>query len=269
MSGHGLASCENCCFNPLQNGSVGLSVGYCVEHHLILRDSSATTCGRHFRKDLPFLTAESFARRHQDRYPNKDRILDLVSGQPTDSPNQVTDEVKYIKTDSVGELISDYGFTDKKIATLSALRNANISSRMEFGCLNLSRTYVHRCKLRGGNWTSGLNILWWIKKRLFESPMYVASDFRYTTAKNLQRQEELASWSLLMARLLVISDIAIHSNGMLDSLVKLPQEAAVASENLTTRKLIKWMKDQGFRKINDAMPENRYRDLMKDILDDS
>lgn len=267
MSAHELASCENCCFNPLQNGSVGLSYGYCVEHRVILRDASSTTCSRHFRKDLPFRTAESFSRRHQEFCPTKDQILDLSSRTPTNDPIKISTELKFLKSDSVGELVSDYGFNDTKIATLSTLRSESVSPRAEFGCLNLSRTYVHRCTLRGGSWTSGLNILWWIKKRLSSLPTYALTDFRYSTTKSLERQQELATWSLLMSRLLVISDIATHSGGALDSLITLPQEAALASENLTIRKLNKWIKDEGLKKINSAMPENHYRDLMREILD--
>lgn len=265
MTNRRLTSCENCWFNPLQNGSVGLSLGYCTEHQMVLRDSSATTCGRHFRKDLPLASAENYARRHREIYASDAVIQDVARRDAAENPRQITDDTKLLRTDEVGDLVADYGKYDGKIATLSELKRGG-SSRKEFACLNLGRSYVYRCKVRGGAWTSGLNILWWVKKRLPDEPTFVASDFRYSAAGNLARQEELAIWSLLVARLLMISDVARNSGGELARLENLPQRAADASDNLSPRKLLRWIKAEAMATIDRELPESRYREIMEPII---
>ncbi|MBH1680508.1 MULTISPECIES: hypothetical protein [Stenotrophomonas] len=265
MTTRRLTSCENCWFNPLQNGSVGLSLGYCTEHRVTLRDSSATTCGRHFRKDLSLASAENYASKHRVVFPNESCVQDILRKEAAEDPLQVTKDTKLLRTDEVGELAADYGQFDGKISTLSELRRP-IPSRKEFACLNLGRSYVYRCKVRGGAWTSGLNILWWVKKQLPNEPTFVASDFRYSVAGNLARQEELAAWSLLVSRLLIISDVARNSVGELHSLEDLPQRAAVASENLSPRKLMRWIKSEAILTIDRELPESRYRSIMDPII---
>ncbi|WP_155742606.1 hypothetical protein [Variovorax paradoxus] len=261
-----LGSCENCWFNPLQNGSVGLTIGFCVEHRVVLRDSSTTTCGKHFRKDLPLPTSEKFARSHRARYPDTTVVLDLETGKKAEDHVQTSTETKLLSTDPVGDLAKDYGYQDTKIASLAVLRKG-VDPRMEFAGLNLSRSYVYRCKARGGGWTSGLNIFWWIKKSLASTPQFVASDFRYAAASSLDRQEDLAKWSLIMARLLVVSDIARHAEGALRDLEQIAQEAASASDNLVSRKLLAWIRSIGIPKMEKAMPEARYRELMQPLLE--
>jgi hypothetical protein len=244
---------------------VGLSIGYCTEHHVVLRDSASTTCGRHFRKDLPLASAENYARRHQEIFPDKSSIQDIIRGEDADDQIQFSEDTKLLRTDEVGDLVVDYGKFDGKIATLSALKR-KISARTEFACLNLGRSYVYRCKVRGGAWTSGLNILWWVKKQLPNEPTFVASDFRYSAAGNLVRQEELATWSLLVARLLMISDVARNSSGELQGLESLPQRAAEASVNLSPRKLLRWIRSEAIASIDKELPESRYRAIMEPII---
>ena len=52
-----LHSCQNCWFNGLQYGALGLPVGYCSRHNKILNVSDRSTCGLHLRKDLTVLRA--------------------------------------------------------------------------------------------------------------------------------------------------------------------------------------------------------------------
>jgi len=47
-----LNSCQNCWFNGLQYGAIGLTVGYCARHKKILNFPDGITCGLHLRKDL-------------------------------------------------------------------------------------------------------------------------------------------------------------------------------------------------------------------------
>jgi hypothetical protein len=231
----------------------------------VLRDSSATTCGRHFRKDLPLASAENYARKHREVFPDKACVQDISRKEAAENPLQVTEDTRLLRTDEVGDLAADYGQFDGKIATLSELKR-RISPRKEFACLNLGRSYVYRCSARGGAWTSGLNILWWVKKQLPNEPIFVASDFRYSVAGNLARQEELAVWSLLVARLLIISDVARNARGELRSLENLPQRAADAAENLSPRKLIRWIKIEALPTIDKELPESRYRSIMEPII---
>ena len=75
-----LASCANCWFNGLQHGSVGLNVGYCTEHRVVLRRADETTCARHMRKDLLLKSSEAFNFQHKRMYMINDwvqRLSDL------------------------------------------------------------------------------------------------------------------------------------------------------------------------------------------------
>ncbi len=268
MKARRLASCENCWFNGLQNGSIGLALGYCVEHRIVLRDSGATTCGKHFRKDLPLPTSERFQFLHLREYPNTTAVVELASGEVANSL-YISKDSKILKNDMVGEAVVDYGVDDTKISTLSGIKR-NPSVRLEFALLNLSRSYTHRCFQRSSTWTSALNILWWIKKRLAEIPQIAAGDIRYPTTSSLSRQEDIAQWSLIMARLLFISDVGHHardSDSAVNSLKDIAEEAAEETGKISTKKLVKWINQVGLKRVDTALPTERYRQLMAPLLE--
>ena len=73
-----LQSCQNCWFNGLQYGSVGLSYGYCARHKVVLNNADETTCGQHIRKDLGFERAQEVSRVHSKHFDN--RIIVRVLG---------------------------------------------------------------------------------------------------------------------------------------------------------------------------------------------
>ena len=265
---HRLASCENCWFNGLQNGSIGLALGYCVEHRVVLRDSSATTCGRHFRKDLPLPTGEQFQVSHLREYQDTSTVLEMATGEIA-NPVLVSEDQKILRTDTAGEAVVDYGVDDTKISTLSALKRSP-GMRLEFALLNLGRSYTHRCLQRGGTWTSGLNILWWIKRRLAEVPQIAASDIRYSTTSSSNRQQDIAQWSLIMARLLYISDVGYNageSDPAVNTLKDIAEEAAAETGKISTPKLVRWINQVGLRKVDASLPTERYRQLMAPLLD--
>ena len=263
MKTHRLASCENCWFNGLQNGSIGLAFGYCVEHRVVLRDSRATTCGRHFRKDLPLPTSVNFQVSHLREYQNTDAAVEMATGEIAGAAF-VSEDSRILRTDVVGEAVIDYGVDDTKISTLSGLKRSP-SVRLEFALLNLGRSYTRRCLQRGGAWTSGLNILWWLKRRLAEIPQITASDIRYPTTSSLNRQEDIAQWTLIMARLLFISDVgynADRSDPAVNTLKDIAEEAAIETGKISTKKLVRWINQVGLRKVDTVLPTERYRQLM-------
>lgn len=268
MKMHRLASCENCWFNGLQNGSVGLALGYCVEHKLVLKESWATTCGRHVRKDLTLPTVKNFRASHLREYPNTESVVELGTGKVASS-TYISNELNILKTDIVGETVVDYGVDDTKISTLSGLKRSP-SVRLEFALLNLSRSYTNRCVERGGSWTSGLNILWWIKKRLPDVPLITATDIRYSAASSLDRQVDIAQWSVIMARLIFISDIGYNAgeNDPETHVLKdIAEEAAAETDKISTKQLVKWVRDVGVKRIDAVLPIERYRHLIEPLLD--
>ena len=116
-----LQSCQNCWFNGLQYGALGLSVGYCSQHRKILNAAEATTCGLHMRKDLPLRRTQQVSSIHAARYP--DSIITLIHGDKEAMHEISSDEkdLHSLRSDSVAELVSDYGMLDSKIESLAQL----------------------------------------------------------------------------------------------------------------------------------------------------
>lgn len=264
-----LASCSNCWFNGLQHGPVGLNVGYCTEHRVVLRRSDETTCTRHLRKDLLLKSSEAFNFKHRQVYV-EDGVVRLVDAKRVTNGAFVSDEVAILRTDPVGDTVADYGEFDTKIESLSQLR-AQATLRSEFAMLNLARAYTRRCVQRNGSWTSGLHILWWTRRRLTdEMPMVSIADLRYSAAASLKRQQELASWSLLMFRLVFISDIAAHAALRRDALAELESMAEVAAQETevpSLRKLQSWVRGKGLDWFDRVLPQSRYQALALALSD--
>lgn len=237
-----LLSCSNCCFNGLQYGSVGLSVGYCVEHRLLLRRADETTCGRHFRKDLPRALADGFNQRHRAHFD--DKALYQIQSKKNVSADPLfaeSDPVQLFR-DSTGSIVAEYGIDNVKIGALASLRRTP-GARAELAWLSLGRSYVRRCTLRDGSWRSGLNMLWWTKERLSSPPQVEIADFRYQTQASLERQEELAVWSLVMLRLTLVSDIgasAAEEGHEIQAIAPFAEEAA-QSASTDLKKLLRWV----------------------------
>jgi hypothetical protein len=259
-----LISCANCWFNGLQYGSVGLSFGYCTEHRLVLRKPDETTCGRQVRKDFLLYSAKESNRHHQKSF-SKDIITTFDTKNIIDNREFIEKDNSFISHDDVGSIVAEYGEYDSKIESLSQLRSLK-TFRSEFALLSLGRAYADRCVVRGGSWTSGIHLFWWIKRRLINAELAepMPSDLRYSTSGSLQRQVELASWSLLMFRLTFISDLGIHSresSDSIDELSEIAEQAALDTEIPSKRKLLAWINKKGKQMLESAMPEQRYKDI--------
>jgi hypothetical protein len=81
-----LQSCQNCWFNGLQDGVLGLPVGFCTRHRKILNAADVTTCGQQRRKDLSLSRARQVAAIHAARYPQETIVR--IHGE-----NQAVEEV--------------------------------------------------------------------------------------------------------------------------------------------------------------------------------
>jgi len=264
-----LASCANCWFNGLQHGSVGLIVGYCTEHRVVLRRPEETTCARHMRKDLLLKSSEAFNFQHKRIYLVEDGVQRLADRERVSNGEYLSKEVDVLRSDAVGDSVVDYGEYDTKIESLAQLRN-QATLRSEFAMLSLARAYTRRCVQRQGSWTSGVHILWWTRRQLAsDTPLVKIGDLRYSAAASLERQQELAQWSLLMFRIVFISDIGAHAASKNDEFGGLESMAEVAAEDTETpnlRKLQKWIRTKGLQWFDEVMPEPKYRAIVGTLI---
>ena len=269
MRHESLASCANCWFNGLQHGSVGLNVGYCTEHRVVLRRPEETTCARHMRKDLLLKSSEAFSFQHRRFYAIDDGVQRLSDKERVINGEYLSKEVELLRSDAVGDSVADYGEYNSKIESLAQLRS-QATLRSEFAMLSLARAYTRRCVQRQGSWTSGVHILWWTRRQLAsDTPPVKIGDLRYAAAASLERQQELAQWSLLMFRIVFISDIGAHAAARNDDFGRLESMAEVAAEETETpnlRKLQKWIRTKGLQWFDQVMPEPKYRAIVRTLV---
>jgi hypothetical protein len=261
-------SCINCSFNGLQYDSVGTAVGYCTEHKRVLQTPSELTCGRLFRKDLPLVSAQREQRIHETRFtPSAISLLrnrELANGSSTSTSKS---DLHVLQRDRVAAAVTNYGRLDTKIESLAQL-SALDGARADIALLSLGRAYVRRCSARGGRWTSGLHLLWWIRSRLTTEPTIDIQDIRVETAISITRQIELAQWSILMLRLTVLSDLgsyATEEGHSVKSLSGLAEAAAIDTRELSVRKLQRWISTIGQGRLHKALPEDEYERLSHEL----
>jgi hypothetical protein len=260
-----LLSCSNCWFNGLQSGSIGFSVGYCAEFCVVLRQPDETTCSKQLRRDLLLESALQQRDAHRQTYPEADTIVRVADGLPADSERYQESDIGVINGDPIANVVAEYGYLRTKIESLAQLRLMP-GARAEVAMLSLGRAYTHRCMQRGGRWTSGVHLLWWTKQHMEREPIPAihAEDLRYQLPVSIHRQLELEQWSVMMLRLVFISDLAKHASRTgheLQSLASLPEDAASATEVVGTRKLSRWMRTTAIPRISVALPEDKYRAL--------
>ncbi len=261
-----LISCSNCVFNPLQYGSLGLTLGYCSEFKCVLRQADSTTCGRLFRKDLPLASAEAANVNHRI-YFDSERIQNTRTRLAMDGlPEFVEPDDSILQADAVGEVVTEYGALGTKIESIAQLRRIE-GARAELGMLSLGRSYVRRCVSRDGAWTSGLHILWWTRMRLADEPSVSVSDFRLQNNATLDKQRELAIWSLVMLRLTYISDIGVHAGRHDKAIGELASFVDDAAEESSTslRKLMRWVRRAGIQRFDKALSKERYVELAQTL----
>jgi hypothetical protein len=256
-------SCQNCWFNGLQYGALGLAVGYCALHKVILNYSEGTTCSHQRRKDLSLDRVGQVSEHHRDFF-SSDQIVNLHRPEltSTEISNKEADFAR-LRKDTVGELVSDYSQFDSKIEFLAQLRRAR-GVRAELAMLSLSRVYVNNCFTNDGKWTSGIHLYWWTKSRLAEEPDIGVDDIRFTDGLNLSRQLELVSWSLIMLRLTFIADIALYASENGDPLAEamgLLDEAANENHSFNISKLTRWMRREAVPFLDKLFSKDRYLEL--------
>lgn len=265
-----LLSCSNCCFNGLQYDSVGLSVGYCVEHRLLLRRADETTCGRHYRKDMPRTLADGFNQRHRNHFDDKALYQIQSKRDVTKDPSYSENDPSHLLRDATGSIVAEYGIDGAKIGALASLRRTP-GALAELAWVSLGRSYVRRCTLRGGSWRSGLHMLWWTKERLITPPQVEIADFRYQTQASLERQEELAVWSLVMLRLTLISDIGAAAAEEGHEIGVIAPFAEDAAENASTdlKKLLRWVTKTAAPILSKVLSWEKYSKIREDIVSEA
>lgn len=263
-----IQSCQNCWFNGLQYGPLGLAVGYCAIHKVILNHSESTTCSYHLRKDLSLNRAYQVSAHHKDYYNSDGRIVDLdrPDALSTETSTKETDLTR-LRKDPVGELVSDYSHFDSKIAFLAQLKRTK-GARAELAMLSLSRAYVNNCFKNDGKWTSGIHLYWWTKSRLAEEPDIRVDDIRYTDGLDLSRQLEFVAWSLIMLRLTFIADIAVYASESGERLAAardILDEAASENHSFSITKLTRWMRRDAVPFLDDLFSKDRYFALANEL----
>ncbi|WP_201216729.1 hypothetical protein [Halochromatium roseum] len=218
-------------------------------------------------------SAQAFSERHQQVYTCSHQVQKLSDQEPVLASDYIEASATFIRHDRVGEAVADYGEYGTKIESLAQLRALG-SFRAELAMLTLGRAYSRRCIQRGGHWTSGLHLLWWTKRRLQERqpPEPEPSDFRYQTAGSLERQVELASWSLMMSRLVFLSDLGAYALAEGDPVAGLhgiAEQAAAETEIPGKKRLLRWIKKVGLPMIEEVISECRYREIASALRESS
>lgn len=258
-------SCENCWFNGLQYGSLGLSVGYCTLHNKILSSSYSITCASHQRKDLTLKRVQQVSEQHS-RFYSSPNIIRLSDMQPAAREISESDkDLDYLRKDKVGELVADYGALNTTIESLARLKDVS-GARAELARLSLSRCYVQNCINRNGKWTSGLHLYWWTKSKLHEMPDIDIKDLRSTTDLSLDRTVILNQWSIIMLRLLFIEDIAAYAVGdPLASAQGIIDKAAMNVPDFNVKKLLSWLKRDAVPALDKYLDRKRYAELANQL----
>lgn len=255
-------SCVNCSFNGLQYESIGTSFGYCVEHRVVLRHPESLTCGRHFRKDLPLPLVKAEHKKHVRMFSPAEIVFLRPNGTSPKDAGFVDENTAALQADKVTEAVSDYGQLDSKKESLAVLRSLP-GTFAEVARLLLSRTYVNRCVSNGGAWTSGIHLFWYTRKRLLEEPEIEVNEIRFEAPIPLARQIVLAKWSVLMLRILFLSDMGHHAakrGHKLQTLRDLPDKAAEATGTVSFSKLFGWLRSEARHMVDAALPEMEYHE---------
>ncbi len=258
-----LQSCENCWFNGLQYGAIGLAVGYCTRHKKILPSAAELTCTDHRRKDLSLARVLDVALIHQRAFPDPQPVF-LQGQQPfTDRLSNNDKAVETLRQDEVAEPVVDYGTLGSTIESLAQLNRIH-GARSEVAFLSLARGYVAHCVSRGGPWTSGIHLYWWTKSRLAQPPMITIRDLRKGDGLPLDRQVSLSAWSIIMLRLSLIEDIATYAHASADPLnqaVGILDQAAEAVNTFNIERLLRWLLRQAIPRLDGYLSRSRYTDL--------
>jgi hypothetical protein len=115
-----------------------------------------------------------------------------------------------------------------------------------------------------------LHLLWWTRKKLHQEPQLALHDIRAETALPIDRQIDLAKWSMLMIRLCLLADIGYFAHGSgsrVAGLASIAEDAATHAE-LNWRKLLRWMQREAAARFDRALSEATYRRLSEELHKD-
>jgi hypothetical protein len=173
--------------------------------------------------------------------------------------------------DPVGEIVTAYGLLGSKVESLARLQSIP-GYRAEAAKLSLGRAYVQRCNEHNpGTWTSGIHLLMWTRRRLKDDPQIDSNEIRVELPISLKRQIEIAKWSLLMLRLMFISDVGYHARDAagdgsdVKKLKSLAEDAAIQTEKVNYNTLMRWIKKEALPRFDKALPYDSYRELSLDL----
>lgn len=275
-----LHSCANCWYNGLQYDSIGLRVGYCTRHEVILRQADHSTCGQQHRKDLLQISATRASKRQSETFPAYEVVR--IDGQPFNgAAGSYISKTRTLLTDSVASLVAEYR-TQPRIATFAQLRRTT-GARAELALTSLGRAYVDNCVKNDQKWTSGINILWWVRERCISEPEPIIQydqDIRYELPVSPERHIAIAKSSLLMLRLLFLSDMGRHAATSPQKeegspIIKTTSEAITQLETLADdaaeeagpelADLKNWIQDIALNRIDAALPRENYEQIQREL----
>jgi hypothetical protein len=258
-------SCVNCCYNALQYDTIGTSYGYCVEFKSVLRSPESLTCGRQLRKDLMLDSARTQSEIHRQKFSSADVVFLRPNGHSPRQQHYAHTAVSALATNPVAASVVEWGQLPTKFASLVALRQLP-GARAEVARLSLSRSYVNRCVSRGGRWTSGIHLYSWTRNTLLSEPEVTADDIRTELAIALERQISIAKWSLLMLRLVFLSDLGFHADTPgVRKLRRLPILAAEATGSLSYSTLHNWVKRVGAQLADRALSPRAVERIKEEV----
>ncbi|WP_150126944.1 hypothetical protein [Sphingomonas panacis] len=233
----------------------------------MLNNADETTCGQHIRKDLGFERAQEVSRVHSKHFDNR-IIVRVLGGEhlARDFSSSLQDEER-LRRDEVADAVIDFGVLDTTISSLAQLKPMH-TARSVIAMTSLGRAYVRNCRIRGGSWTSGINLYWWNKNRLDQIPELLVDDIRYTGATSLKRQADLAIWSVMMLRLCFIDDIveaAFVENDEIGLERGITDRAATAVQDFDLRKLGVWIRRELLPSLAARLNNDRYRSIVGEL----
>ncbi len=245
---------------------VGLGVGYCTRHRLLLLAPGHSTCGQLLRRDLLMhrATAEQVA--HRAAF-GEGFVQALASPYDKDSGLPLCDTVDPVsRRDPVVDEVADYGCVNPKISTVAVLRRLP-GARAEVAMHSLGRGYLLNCYARDHRWTAGLHLFAWTRQRISEEPDIKAVDLRDGLGLPRSRVNNLAIWQVVTLRLNTVDQIARQADANGDDVGRLTDFATQAITETRPgdgRGLLRWI-DRKKRSLESVLSESRYRTLHESL----
>lgn len=261
-----LQSCQNCWFNALQYGSIGLAFGYCVRHRKVLNLADETTCGQQVRKDLTHERAKQVSGVHSTVFDDDKIVRISTRDEVSKDFSSLYKDAELLREDRVADAVMDYG-SITKIGSLAQLKSLE-TARSDLAMTSLGRAYVRNCAANGGGWTSGLHLYWWTKKRISYIPEVGVRDLRYSGLIQLHRQTELAKWSIMMFKLTLLDDIVSYAFAQEDELGcerGIVNRAAEEVQSFNSIKLRVWIHRKLLPSLDARLGRERYEALADEL----